>query len=83
MNNKEVIEKLKAYYLTQDHETVCHALASLVVDVHRVVNCEKLPEKEFRCLEWRLNKMSEELEKFVKDGPKGELVITKMDEAPE
>jgi len=47
-----------------------------------VMNVDKLTDKEFRCLDYRLNKMVEELDKFAKNGPTANMKIVKMDEAP-
>lgn len=78
MNNKEAMDKLQAYYLTQDPAIVARGLASLLIDMNRLKHVDSLGEKEAQCLEVRLNLMMDELQDFVKNGPKHDLRLIKM-----
>lgn len=76
MKNKEVLDKLQYYYLTQcDPQVVARALASAMIDYHRLTDLENLPEKELKCLEQRIVLNATELESFIEHGPTGTLKI--------
>jgi hypothetical protein len=78
MDNKEVIDRLQAYYLTQDPSVVARALASILIDMNRLKHFGELGDKEAQCLEIRLNLMMDELQDFVKNGPRHDMKIIKM-----
>lgn len=73
--NKEVVEKLVEYFLTQDQASVCRILANLMIDMHRINNISKLEEKEKASLFFRMDKNSKSLLDFVKNGPQGDLTV--------
>jgi hypothetical protein len=78
MDNKEVMDRLQAYYLTQDPSVVARALASILIDMNRLKHFGELADKEAQCLEIRLNLMMDELQDFVKNGAKHDMKIIKM-----
>lgn len=75
ISGKELIQKLKAYYLTQDPDIVCEGLAGIMLDIYRLVYREKLTENEKLSLMIRLPLMVEELERFISEGPKGNIKL--------
>lgn len=83
MNNKESMDKLQEYYLTQDPATVARCLASLSIDICRMANFDGLPMSESLCLKLRINLMSEEIKDFLKNGHSKKLNIIKMNSGPE
>jgi hypothetical protein len=76
-SNKEIIYKLKAFFLEQDFDDIAYALASTLIDLHRMVRVDELPEKEKISLSARLMMMDASLVDFVKNGPRGKFKITK------
>lgn len=46
MNNKEVVDKLQEYYLTQDIQTVTRLCANFAIDINRFYYFEKLSIEE-------------------------------------
>lgn len=76
MENKEVIEKLTEFYLKQsDFPTIARALSAAMIDYSRFVNVDKLDEEERNSLYARSFLNAKELQRFVKDGWKGEKFI--------
>lgn len=75
MNNKEVIDNMVKYFLTQDSEQVAQLCANLMLDIHRIVNFDALEEREEECLKIRMEKNSREYVRFAKHGPDGPLKI--------
>ena len=80
ITNKEVIHKLKTYYLTQDREVVAHVLAVMMIDLQRVWNYGKLEKDEAISLKQRMRLNMQELDKFIKEGPQGDLIIGPLDD---
>ena len=71
--NKQVIQDLKEYFLTQDPKIVAHILAGLLIDLTRLYNLHKLEQDERQNLFFRLDKNIEEIKKFIKNGPDSDL----------
>ena len=46
MTNKEVIDKLQAFYLTQDPEKVARICANFAVDLNRFLHVDDLDDDE-------------------------------------
>jgi hypothetical protein len=67
MNNKEVMDRLTEYYLTQDPKLVARALASQMVDLHRIWHMLELPEAEMHSLHERCEMNLIELDRFLED----------------
>lgn len=80
MENKEVIDKLQAYFLEQDHELIARMAAALLVDLHRMATFGLLPEDERQSLVERVRKNSIELEAFIKKGPSSGLELINVNE---
>ena len=70
MNNKEVIDKLTAYFITQDPRQIALALASTMVDMHRLLLFRELDPEEKESLRVRCAANSEELIRFLNKGPR-------------
>jgi hypothetical protein len=79
MDNKQVIERLTEYFMTQDKHIIARCLANSLLDFHRYYNWDSLPQPELECLLERTRLKSKELEKFVRSGPVGDLKIVIMD----
>lgn len=75
MDNKEAIERLTEYYLTQDPAIICKALASAQIDINRFMTANQLDEKQRKCLIYRSRLLIKEIQKFLKNGPKGNIKI--------
>lgn len=70
MQNKEVIEKLTDYLLTQtDYAAVCRALANCMLDFNRLANWKDITPEERDSLTLRIEMNSDEFERFAKEGP--------------
>lgn len=68
MNNKELIKKLKTYFLEKcDPDVVAHFLAASMVDMNRLLTMDLLPEEERRCLIARMRHNAQQLNTFAKD----------------
>lgn len=72
ISNKEVIDKLEAYFVEQDSRAIARAFAGMLLDIHRVVMIEQLPDGEAINLKNRMILNSQALMDFVKNGPQGE-----------
>jgi hypothetical protein len=79
MDNKQVIEKLTEYFMTQDKHLIARGLAGAQLDFYRYNKWDSLPTTELVCLHERTRLMAEEFEKFVRNGPDGDLKIVTMD----
>lgn len=69
ISGKELIQKLKAYYLTQDPDIVCEGLAGIMLDIYRIAHPDKMTENERLSLTIRLPLMAKQLERFIEEGP--------------
>ena len=78
ISNKELIERLKNYYMEQDPEVVAHCLAAAQIDLSRVFNLDDLPEPELLSLQIRLQLHETQLIDFIENGPKGKLKVQKL-----
>lgn len=65
MKNKEIIDKLTAYYLKQDPKVVGRVLASLQLDLYRLSIFEFLSEQEQDCLMARCEHNNKEFRKLT------------------
>lgn len=80
MKNKEVIDALTDYFLSQtDIASVCRALASCMLDYHRLANWALITPEERDSLTLRIEMNSAELEKFVKEGNTEPLKLLKIE----
>ena len=71
ISNKEIIEKLIAYYKKQDVDIIYRVLANCMIDFNRLDTIDKLPIEEKTMLQLRIKLNAQELRKFVKEGDKG------------
>lgn len=78
ISNKDVIKKLKEYFLEQDVSDVAYFAASMLVDFHRILNQEELSGKEIISLVVRIKATDASLQDFLKNGPRGKLQIHKF-----
>lgn len=78
VSNKEVIEALTRYFLKQSKEELAYALSALFVDFNRLANWDKLSEKEQLCFKARMQLNAASLSDFMKNGPKGDLKVHKL-----
>ena len=44
--NKELINELEAYFLTQDSKVIARTLAAMMIDIHRLMNMDTLGKNE-------------------------------------
>ncbi len=78
--NKEVILELTDYFMRQEKETICLALAGMMIEINRFYNFSTLDEEEREDLMRRTRCNLEELDKFVSGGVHGEFnIITTHD----
>lgn len=76
--NKEVIDKLTEYFITQDKKTIARSLANMMIDFNRIFYLKSLPEDERVLLNARIIANMLALRKFIKDGPDGDLILYNM-----
>ena len=69
--NKEIIDALQEYFLKQDPKEIARALANCMLDIHRFVNFDSLPENESSLLITRSVANSKELLDFVTEKSHG------------
>lgn len=75
MKNKQIMDRLEEYFLTQDPKIVARMCASHLVDLNRYYRLEELPYDEAVCLMQRMEMNMEQLYKFIKDGADGDIKI--------
>lgn len=78
MGNKEVIQKLKGYFLKQKHEDVAYIAASLILDLCRFSQPDKMTEAEKASLIIRTHANLQETRRFLRQNHSGELKITRL-----
>lgn len=78
MKNKELIQRLVDYFLTQKPETVARGFAGAMLDMCRIRSMSDLPEDELACLLERIDKNAIEIHKFAKNGPSGDLNVHRI-----
>ena len=78
-SNKQVISELTEYFMTQDRKNVCKTLASMLIDLNRIVNFRDLPEKERVSLFERTDLNIKQLHEFIKNGSKEDLILHTWD----
>lgn len=66
LNNKDLIDKLQAYLLTQNPEIVARLLANCMVDFFRLYTIKYLPFEEVESLFHRIEKNAISLREFEK-----------------
>ena len=71
MSNKDLLDKLTEYLLTQDVKVICRALANAMLDQHRIHNLIRLDPGTKIHLFKRIKLNAESLDDFYKNGPKG------------
>ena len=77
--NKQVINDLVEYFLTQDPKVVARSLAATMIDLQRIVHIDELPDDERMCLRLRIGANVAALKKFAKDGPDGNLILHNLE----
>jgi hypothetical protein len=78
--NKEVIESLVDYFITQDPKIVATLLAAQMIDMNRFYNMAKLPKDEKKLLMKRLKHNIDQLHSFIRHGPNGDLTYGDIDD---
>ncbi len=73
ISNKEVIDKLVDYFVKQNPKIVARLLANYMIDLNRVCNLNSLSDSENELLLDRLQTNCLSLQKFIEEGPKGDL----------
>ena len=71
--NKQVIEELVAYFITQDQKVVARLLANAMIDFNRLDLYEKMTPQETKSFWNRVGRNALSVRKFAKDGPNGDL----------
>lgn len=77
--NKEIIKALTEYFMLQPQENTCKMLACLLIDLNRIVHYKQLPQAELDSLNLRVQLNIDQLNKFIKDGPQGDLKMENWD----
>lgn len=75
---KEVREELTEYLLTQNVETVCKLCAYTMMDLHKLNYIDHLSLEEQEDLNLRVKFNSKQLIDFAKNGPHGDLKLSKL-----
>lgn len=75
--NKEVIDKLTEYFITQDKKTIARSLANMMIDLNRIFYLKTLPEDEKALLNARVIANVLSLRRFIENGPEGDLTLHK------
>ncbi len=75
MNNKEVIDKLVEYFLTQDPKIVARLAANSIIDLNRFFYMRKLSNDELKTLLRRIDRNMKALQNFIQNGPDGDLIL--------
>jgi Tfp pilus assembly ATPase PilU len=78
ITNKELIERLTKYFMEQEQIDIAYALASVTIDLHRILNQDELPESERRSLAIRMQLNEASLKDFIANGPKHKLKVRKF-----
>lgn len=75
MPNKDIADKLTAYFETQDPKVVARALAGAQIDYHRMSILEDLPVKERNRFWKRVRINAKSLEEFLRNGGSEDLIV--------
>ena len=78
-SNKEIINELSAYFEKQDHKTICRTLANCMIDYNRIQHAMELPKDEYERLHFRIQKNSEMVHKFAKEGCSEDLKLINLE----
>lgn len=73
--NKEIIDRLQEYFLTQDAQIVARSLAGLMIDLNRMMIFSSLSNMERVNLMDRMEINRRSLIKFIEMGEGGDLVL--------
>lgn len=73
ITNREVVAKLEKYFREQDMKVICKCLANCMLDIHRISVIDHLPELEANHLCYRIRYNSKSIEKFIREGPQGDV----------
>lgn len=74
VTNKQLLKDLTEYFMEQDKETVCRALAGSLLDIYRIRIIHLLPEAEALNLKARVEQNVFNLKNFAK-GVRGEFGV--------
>lgn len=74
-SNKELIQELTEYFLTQDPQIVAKTLAAVMIDMNRLINMDSLSIEEKASLIARVHVNNASLSKFAKNGPESDLKL--------
>lgn len=80
--NKEIINELTEYFITQDIHVVAKTLAATMIDVKRMWEFQSLELEEQKSLLYRVQMNVETIKKFAQMGPDGKLTIENLESAP-
>jgi hypothetical protein len=78
ISNREIIKRLKEYFLENDPEIVAHLLASSMIDFNRLLHPEQMTPNEMECLWKRMKLNNDQLINFVENGPTHKLTFERM-----
>ena len=78
ITNGQVINNLTDYFLKQDREMVARLLAAAMIDFNRVYHIRAIDEDEKKLLRKRIKFNIATLNKFIADGPHGDLTCGPM-----
>lgn len=81
MTNKEVVDKLQSYYLTQDTVTIARLCANYAIDINRFYNFEHLSiEEKFKLIQITKYNLNVTLKIIEGKGLGEELTFSNYDE---
>lgn len=83
MEVKSVIDKLEAYFMTQDKQVVSRMLAGCICDINRFHNLSDLGVNELSSLLHRTELNLKELYKFLKEDTNEDLKLIRMNSEDE
>lgn len=78
VSNKELIDKLQAYFLEQDPKDIARGLANMMIDIHRIVTYENLSEDQKNSLKFRMAANTEELKEFIKGNKRKKFTLVNI-----
>ena len=78
ITNKEAIQRLKAYFLSQDPETVAYLASSLLIDIGRFMRWDKLGQEEQASLLARSQANNQNTIRFLREGSSELLKVFKV-----
>ena len=75
MDNKEAIESLKKYLLSQNQKDVVHLTACMMIDINRFLNYDRLDMHERNSLLKRSKHNVKEMIKYLKNPQTASLIL--------